>query len=517
MPVLQTRPMILIGAVALLLTPLAGRGQSPPETAPAMAPASEPTTAPATASAPAIPPELREPLDLVPADSLLCWYARPFPDTQAPGAGTPSPLQTLITLGARLANPALDARARMWARGIDAFGLAIRFPHVFVLVDASAKAAPDNPEIKRGDRIRFAMIVRTGDQDAAFARVIQATINEQTDQAKARLEKKQAGRWSYMELQEQRLPEWCTIAWGRLDDYFVLTVGPEVWPTIAAVALGQEESLSRTPWLVESRAKRGRDALIEIIVRSEAIRDRLDPFVDNRASAFFDAWHSDKIERAHWALGFEGRALYCVGHFVEAGHTRTRLFADPDIRTPELLATIPDTARYAIYEISPARTIPSFFNGLLATRSEVERRNILRLWERIQAENAFDAQRDILSHLGDHIVMHNDPPHPLHLPLAMTTLTEIREQPQQVRDALDRLCEAWRAAQLKHQEETGGPVNAIVNRDNDGIWFLEFAPMVAGPAWTVTDRFLITSWSPAALRSYLEKVGEKAGRRLPDR
>jgi hypothetical protein len=34
----------------------------------------------------------------------------------------------------------------------------------------------------------------------------------------------------------------------------------------------------------------------------------------------------------------------------------------------------------------------------------------------------------------------------------------------------------------------------------------------AGRAWTVTDRFIITSWSPAALRSYLEQIGDRVGK-----
>ncbi len=37
----------------------------------------------------------------------------------------------------------------------------------------------------------------------------------------------------------------------------------------------------------------------------------------------------------------------------------------------------------------------------------------------------------------------------------------------------------------------------------------------AGPAWTVTDRFIITSWSPTALRSYLAKAGDKVGQTKP--
>ena len=476
-------------------------------------PPAAPANAPAAPAQTSTPCELTEALDLVPAESLLCWYARPFPDTD-PTSDEPSALDMLIKWGSVLTRPALNAEARLWARAAEAFGLAIRYPHVAVLIDAHAKPLESNPELKRGDRIRFALIVRTCGENDAFARVIQAAINEQTDQENATRVAREASRWQYVELRDQRLPDWCTIAWGRIDDYFVFAVGPDVWPSIAAVAAGDAESLSRASWLEGARDQRGRDALIEIIVASQEIRSRLDPLVDGRASAFFNAWHADEIERAHWALGFEGRALYCVAHFLRGGKTREFVYANPDIRIPRLLTTIPDDARYAIYQVNPGEAIPSFFSGLLATRSATDRKNVMKLWEQIQAERGFDAQRDILAHLGHFIVMHNDPPHPLRLPLAMTTLTEIAKEPEQVRRTIDNICEAWREEQLRLAEATQQPNVMQVERDSDGVWYLQFG-VVAGPAWTVTDRFIITSWSPSALRSYLDKVGDAAGRRPP--
>jgi hypothetical protein len=461
-------------------------------------------------SAPSTPPAPVECLDLVPAETLLCWYGRPFPDTAAPDA--PNAVQLLL----EWVPHALNNRDRLWARGLEAFNLAIRYPHVLALIDARAKLDESrNPPIPRGDRIRFALIVDVAGDDEAFARVIQAAINEQTDRDNSTLTRQQAGRWSYMELRDTRLPDWCTIAWGNIGSFFVFAIGPEVWPSIAAVAGGRQEALSHTGWLERVRDDRARHALIEIIVRAQEIRERLDPFVDGRATAFFSAWQAEDIERSHWALGFEGRAMYCVANFIENGQPRQRLLADPNIDNPDLLATIPEGARYAIYHVPPAEVLPRFFNGLLATRTAAERRNVHRLWKRIQQERGFDADRDILAHMGEYIVMHNDPPHPLHIPLAMTTLTEIRDEPAQVSRAIDALSEAWRDAQQKFQEANGeGPNNMLIDRDNDGIWYVKFGPGLAGPAWLVTDKFLITSWSPTALRMYLDKIGDRAGRRL---
>ena len=53
------------------------------------------------------------------------------------------------------------------------------------------------------------------------------------------------------------------------------------------------------------------------------------------------------------------------------------------------------------------------------------------------------------------------------------------------------------------------------------MWYLRFGLDgpdwlgLAGPAWTVTDRFIILSWSPLALREYLAKVPDEVKRRTP--
>jgi len=490
-----------VGIVATLLTP--GPAQDPP------APPTQPTPGRQPPTARAEPPPVAEPLDLVPAESLLCWYGRPFPDTQA-GSGEPSALWTVLQLGPRLVGTALDPQSKLYARGIEAFGLAIRYPHAFVLIDTQAKPVASDPRVPRVDRLRFAAIVQAEEQAEAFVRVIQAAVNEQTDTQKATLTRRQAGPWSYQELRDSRLPEWCVIAWGRMGAHFVLTVGPDVWATVAAVAAGQAPALSRADWLASVRGERGRKALVEIIVAAQDIRQRLDPFVDGRATDFFRAWHAENLERAHWALGFEGPALYCVAHFMEGGTVRERIYADPQTREPYLLATIPDTARYAIYRIIPTRVIPSLVGGYLATQGRDMQRRAADLWNAIQADAGFDAQRDILAQLGEYVVMHNDPPHPLHIPLAMTILAEIRGEPQRVRESLEKACRGWQAAWDRQAADRGAPNTARLERDSAGIWYLKYGP-VAGPAWIVTDRFVVVSWSQWALRSYLEKVGDRAG------
>jgi hypothetical protein len=134
-------------------------------------------------------------------------------------------------------------------------------------------------------------------------------------------------------------------------------------------------------------------------------------------------------------------------------------------------------------------------------------------------------------------VLHNDPPHPLQIPLAVTLLFEIKDEPATVRQTLDGLCRAWQkiletgwndkkaesksAAGQSASRPVKRPGQSGVSlvREDDGLWYIRFGTGgpawlgLAGPAWTVTDRFIVASWSPMALREYLDKIGAAAGKR----
>lgn len=447
----------------------------------------------------------REPLDLVPAESLLVWSGRPLPDT-TPASGQPSTLQTLLELGTRVTGRQLDSGTQLSVRMAEMFGLTIRYPHVLALIDARAKPLENDPQARRVDKLRFALIVQNAGQATPFLRIIQKAVNEQTDSASAELRVRKVNQYTYQELHDQRLPAWSVIAWGHIDDCFVLTVGADVWADVAAAAIGTQPSISREPWYAAARMQRKRNALIEIFVSSKGIRARLDPFVQGRASAFFAAWDAERVQQAYWALGFEGRALFCEASLNMGRSTFQRLYADPHNRTPYLLATVPEEARYAIYELPVDRFLSRFFRGLLSIQGAKPQRNIERAWRDILERTGVDPQQDILRHLGPHVVLHNDPPHPLRIPLAMTTLIEIRDDPAGVRAAVNKLCAGWRDVIQEATADAEQPPDITIHQMGDDMWCLRFG-FLDGLAWTVTDRFIVSSWSPRALRRYLEKMG----------
>lgn len=454
----------------------------------------------------------REPIEVVPADALLCWYGRPHIDI-SPDPNADSDWNALLDLGVRLAGAPLDAQARVVLRSMEMLNAWIRYPHALALIDTAAKSTVTNPEAKRVDRMRFVLVARTDGKNERFLRIIQKAVNEQTDAGQANIKRCAAGDWRYDELRDKRLPEWCVISWGQIDDLFVFTVGEDVWPLIAAIAGGERASLATDPWNAAARSKHGASAMIEIFVAMNEIRGRLDPFLSNRATEFFKAWRAENIDQAHWALGFKGRALYCDTHFRTGDETTARLFADPDESDPRLLATIPEDARYAIYRVRMGDVFPRLVQSVIATRDPDEQQRIARTWAQIEKEHGIHAQRDLLDQLGESIVLHNDPPHPLRLPMAMTSLTEITGDARRVRDTIDRACGKLKDAIDEAAAEGKNPPISF-QHGSDGVWSLNFGPL-AGPAWIVTDRFVITSWSPFALRAYLQKIGDKVGRYTP--
>lgn len=470
-----------------------------------------------------------DPLDLIPAEAQLCWLSQPAPTgTQPPAVAK---LAAWLDLGSRLVGKPLQGSALLWLRSFEAFGEVIKYPHALALIDAQAKPVGEGGS-KRVDKMQVALVIDAGEDRAFVPRMIQRIINEQADTDSAVLTSRQAGPWKYQVLHDKRMEDWAVVAWGDMGRYTVVTLGEGVWEQVAKLAGGEGKPLSKDAWLAGHRkrgaettrggggsgtagattAPRSAGGCVEVILNARGICERLDPVVANRATDFFAAWDANDVDRAHWTIGFEGRALYCRARFLRDGRDIERVFADPSVQPSPLRDAIPDTADYAIFHVPARKFIPQLLNSLVATRGELLRDEVVRRWGEIEKKLEFSGQRDVLDHLGDYVALHNDPPHPLGLPFMVTMVVEIKEEPTKVRETVDKMCRGWQAALEKANIDRPVPNPLVVTRDPDGVWYMQIG--LAGPAWTVTDRFLIASWSPTALRMYMEHAGERLGRRI---
>lgn len=444
----------------------------------------------------------RSPIDVVPAESMLTWYGKPFPGGAAP-SDAPSALGALLDVGTRLAGVS-DGRGQLAVRGVELIGLMVRYPYAIAIVDASAKPVEADQRSRRIDDLKLLLAVDVGRDPGPFRRTIQKVVNEQTGRDYATLELREAHGLRFQELRDKRLPAWCVLGWGEIDNLFVLAIGEGVWESAAGVAAGRRVALSADEWVKTVRSA-ARDPLLEIVVSAARMKERLDPLVQGRVTDFFEAWSAGAAERAHWAMGFEQQALFCVSHIEADGATRERVYADPATDRPALRATAPPGARYAIYTLPLREITPRFFQSLSATRGRHTRELIDEWWAELEQKAGFDTQKDLLDHLGEHAMLHNYPPHPLQLPLSFTMLAEISGDARRVHQTLTRIMTGYADYLVEAEESNGKPNMLQLQADADGIWYMQFG-IVAGLAVTVTEKYVITSWSPQALREYLSAV-----------
>ncbi len=456
-----------------------------------------------------------DPMELIPADALLCWQGLPLPDAQFGAAEQRSTVETFLRTAMQILSANLKPADRLGVRLLSAITVVGRYPFALALLDARAVPTSSQPESNvKVDQLKLALVIDVDGQPDAFRQIINGILQEQVDAGSATLDAREAAGFKFQVLTDRRLPEWSHVAWGQIDEYFVLTLGQEVWPGIAAVAAGRAPSVATEEWTVFTRARSPQRPLMEFVIAARALRERLDPFVHGRATAFFRAWTAEDVDRAHWLIGYQERALFCIAWMRKGETVLRRTFADPDNRDPTLLATFPQDTRYAIFNIEVDRFLRRIFAGYYATRPPEAREKAVALWEKIQAEKGFNADRDVLAHLGQTIVIHNHPPHPAKLPIMFTSLIEIRDEPAVVARTLETMCAAWKQGIEDAADELGQRPPTTLERDPDGIWYLQFGfGFIKGMAWTCTDRFIVTSWSPDALRQYLRYAGERVGRR----
>ena len=155
-----------------------------------------------------------------------------------------------------------------------------------------------------------------------------------------------------------------------------------------------------------------------------------------------------------------------------------------------------EATAYALIEQSPLELVRRVTEAYLAARSESTQRRLRELWSQIETELDVDVERDLLMQLGPRIVIHDYPQHPL--PLARTVVIQVTGSPAAVRTAVDRLMRRWQ----RHLEspQSGWPLLRLQKAD-DGVWYLQMG--LYGPALAVTDRWLVISFSPVAVRQIL--------------
>lgn len=462
---------------------------------------------------------------LIPGDALVLYAAKPYsfltassPQTTTSSAAESPGVSISAIVSFLNAAGLIPGEGQVYADIVSALPLLGRFEHAVTLLDVSTKmidrredAGADAVDdvariILRLDRLQAAIIFRTGDDDDVVLEQLNRAISRYTNRDVAKLSTHEAEGFKYQRLVDDRLKAWAIWEWGRIDDCFVIGFGEGAFDRIAAVRKGRQESMQDNDWYRRASSKAKSDAsLAHWFLAFAGLRDRLGEVASGRVANVTAALQASDMTHDLWTIGREGRALTVRRCYRRAGEDVVRSYSEPSAYSERLLKIVPtDAKRIAIVNVPTKWLVDNLPRAWVASQSESNIHKWQTVWERLNKEKGIDISANLIDHLGDHIVFFDYPEHPLKIPFALTVAIEINAQ-KPVKIATDALLDAW-GQYLDDRAERNKTVLVRVNvkHDDDGVWYLQAG--ILGPAMKVTDRFLVLSWSPQALRDALRYI-----------
>jgi len=198
------------------------------------------------------------------------------------------------------------------------------------------------------------------------------------------------------------------------------------------------------------------------------------------------------VERGLWVIGKRNRDVEVKGVLRRQGDDETVRIAGEEALEPETRLVIPDGASgYAVVDAEPLTILRGACTAYLASRSPHSREGIRAYWRNLEAAAGVSIERDIVAYLGGPIIIHDSPRHALGLPFAWTVVAPIVGDATALRRHIDRMVEVV-GNELAH----GSLVRLECN--SEGIWYAHWG--LVGPALAVTDRWLVLSFSPSAVK-----------------
>lgn len=464
-----------------------------------------------TAEPPVAPAATADLVGILPADHLLAVvvdYSQP-PDAKGePGDDSRHSMLDVATNIAQHLRTAgvLKTDSSLVGAIIDALtsAAAIRsHPYAIVVTEAAAKRI--GTDSARLSDLQGALIVRTGGDHRAIKNQIQALLTARTDPTHSTIDRSDIfGKTVYV-LSDNRLPGWAEIRWAGFGDYYVIGLGARGFEAAVLSIFGEMDSVSGDDWFLQTHQRiRSPNDQIIISVQVDRIREQLSEQLGRRLDKTLGGLDLVDVERGLWVVGRDGRAVTISVAAKRDGQSRTQSMDIARSLLPDdpLAPLIPDEATsYAVIEQSPARLIPQVRDAWLASGSPGSQRELRSHWAQFARDADVNVERDLLAHLGDQLIIHNYPPHPLHIPFMVTLVAPISGSQDAVRRFVDKVleqCSVWLAA-----GGGAGPLSPKLERSDDGVWYFQMG--VFGPAVTVHDQLLMVSYSPVALRQVIKR------------
>jgi len=457
----------------------------------------------------------------VPADAMLVVAGHPPPDR--PGASSPASqpdsqllFEQLLTIAGQLR--ILPPQARVAGDVAACMPLLARYPYAFALMDITARPLPAGGHRLAG--MQAAIVFDTGGDNRPLVQRIRQLLAAYTNAELSRLETIASDGGTRYRLVDSRLPDWCVIEWGAMGRQFVVSIGRGAFERILAVHRGTSVPLANDPWYRSACGLARIDrAYIECFLAAARLRLRLDEAVAGRPREVMQAIGADKLDRSLLTVSADARAVRAHAILSVDGFDHDVVLSEvPSADDPAAAAVPPQARRFGYLRQPLAVWVRGVREAWLASQGPATSEVLRNGWRRIESEYGFGAERDLLAHLGSRLIVHDYPPHPLHIPLLWTFLIETDGAEADVRRAIDGMMTAAQAAlEAKAARESGTGIAPQLRRTGDGIWYLQLG--LAGPALAVTPGWIVISFSPEAVRenfSYVRAAGSAATSRAVD-
>ena len=472
----------------------------------------------------AIPPELTK---AVPADIVAAYFVS-RPDANAESKDTRSILQVAAFLADQAFHVGLlsrvDRECRAWIDVLISLPAILRHPHSGVLMKISARQRPDGGHQLAG--LHAALIIHTRGDNLGIERRIQHLLNSYTNQDESILRSRSSDGRVLFTLQDRRLPPWAIITWGELGDYYVIAIGDGAYERIAGAAVPTHQSLAADAWFKRA-ASRVSGASVACYVQLDRLRREVDASLVEKIVRVQTALGLAGAQRGLWTVERHGRPIEVYSVVRRSGRDEFRTVAGPDLWDRFSMrseSVIPFSASgYAVINCNPRTVLRGVREAYFAAKSPHAVQHSRDFWQDIEDATGVSIEGDIFSQLAGPLVIHNYPRHALRLPFAWTVMVPIKGDAAVLRSRIDRLLLAARqemsnAKSRKSSNERDrrapivhspfpkyGPLR--LHHDPDGVWYIQYG--LNGPALTVTDRWILISYSPHAIRANTASLSKR--------
>lgn len=471
------------------------------------------------AAAPPAPPSSPSPVThLIPADSLIAYVARAYGRAEGP-APTSAPSETAqpwlsSVLNLLNAGGLIPDEGQVFVDIASALPLLGRFDHALVLIDVSSQlihtpAREADAPVQQSLRLRHmeaAVIFKTDGAHKTVLEVMNRIVGRYTHDGVADLTTHQVGEYSYDRLSDDRLPGWAIWEWGRLGDHFVVCFGAGAFEKIADTYAGKRAPLSRDAWYrTASGLVSADDALAQWFIGFDRVERRIGEVAQGRNRRVVSALGADAISRDLWVVGRHGRAMTWYRCFQRNNKNEVRRYSDPAAFGARHLSIVPgEAAHFAIIHVPTRWLVDNLPRAWVASMSQRNIDKWTRAWTSLEQETGIDISAGLIDHVGENVVIFDHPKHPLDIPFALTVAIEITDH-RAVKLASDALLRAWARYLDERARHRGNPLYRFkVLQAPDDVWYLQAG--ILGPAMKVTERYIVISWSPQALREGLRSI-----------